>query len=116
MMHRAYRRSGFTLVELLVALAVLLVGVLGLSAVASVVASHIRVARLETRVQALAQAELEGALAEGSDRIASGSGRSGELQFTIEVSGADPRLLSLVVAGHAGSDTVTDTLMTLLRR
>ena len=116
MMGRARRRSGFTLVEVLVALVVLLVGVLGLSAAVSVIASNLRIARLETRVHALAQAELESALAEGSDRIASGSRSSGELQVTLGVSGADPRLLSLVVAGRAGSDTVTDTLMTLLRR
>ncbi len=106
-------RSGFTIVELLVALMVLVVGVLGLSAAASVVASNLRIARLETQARFLAQSELERVLAGGSGGVKTVD-RAGQFQVAVDVGGADPRHVRLTVSGIVGSDTVSDTLITLL--
>jgi prepilin-type N-terminal cleavage/methylation domain-containing protein len=109
-------RSGFTFIELVVALVVLVVGMLGLSASASLVAAQLRVARLEARVRVEAQAELEALLAGGADPQLAGQERHHDLfTTTIEVVGDDPRALSVTVAGNLGVDTVADTLVTLVR-
>ena len=107
-------RSGFTFIELIVALVVLVVGMLGLSATASLVAAQLRIARLETRVRVEAQAELEALLAHGADPHLAGHHNDGLFATTLEVAGDDPRMLSVTVVGGLGVDTVTDTLVTLV--
>ena len=107
--------SGFSLVELLVALLVLLVGVLGLSAAATVVASNLRIAHLETRASSLARAEIERRLAAGVDSGEPSTRIVGGLQVSVEYGNSEPLLLTLVVSGSAGSDSLADTLVTLAR-
>ncbi len=51
--------SGFTLVEVMVALVVLAVSVLGLSAAVSVVSSNTKISHLRTKVSVRAQAEMD---------------------------------------------------------
>jgi prepilin-type N-terminal cleavage/methylation domain-containing protein len=98
-------QPGFTLVEVVVALTVLAVGILGLSATVGVVA--------ETRVTTCAQAELEGLLARGIDGLAPGERRHGNLEVSWRVSGGDLKEVQVVVRGQLAGSEVADTLTTL---
>jgi prepilin-type N-terminal cleavage/methylation domain-containing protein len=108
-------RSGFTLVELVVALTVLVVGMLGLSATVGVVAARMNASLLETRVTTRAQAELESLLAGGTDPLASGEDRRGGLLVSWRVSGGDLQEIVVVVRGQLAGAEVVDTLVTLAR-
>lgn len=106
-------RSGFTLVEVIVALTVLAVGLLGLSATVGVVASRMNTSLLETQVTTCALAEMEEALAVGPERSASGERRCGNLEVSWRVSGKDLREIRVVVRGWLAGSEVADTLTTL---
>ena len=107
------RAKGFTLIEVLVALVVLSVGLLGLSATAAAVASQMRASHLRTRVKARAQAELEWLLASGGE--GAGERREGGVRVAWEVSGVSLREIRLVVELNTGRGSFTDTLVTLVR-
>jgi prepilin-type N-terminal cleavage/methylation domain-containing protein len=106
-------QPGFTLVEVVVALTVLAVGILGLSATVGVVAWRMNSSLLETRVTACAQAELEGLLARGIDGLAPGERRHGNLEVSWRVSGGDLKEIQVVVRGQLAGSEVADTLTTL---
>lgn len=108
------RRAGFTLVDVIVAVVVLAVGILGLSATAGVVAAHMRVAQADTELRARAQAEMESLLAGGYRRLASGESRRGGYRVSWEVSGVDPKQVRLVVERRVGREPVADTLVTMV--
>jgi prepilin-type N-terminal cleavage/methylation domain-containing protein len=112
---RGARRLGFTLVEVVVALTVLAVGMLGLSATVGVVASRMSSSLLETRVAICAQAELESLLARGLDRTVSGERRQDDLELSWRVSGGELKEIRVVVSGRLAGSQVVDTLMTLAR-
>ncbi len=107
---------GFTLVEVLVAVLLLVVGLLGLSATLSVVAWRMSVAELETRVRTGAEAEIEALLAAGYDRLAPGISQRAGLAVDWQVDGDDPRRVTLVARGTLGRHERADTLETLVRR
>jgi prepilin-type N-terminal cleavage/methylation domain-containing protein len=100
-------QPGFTLVEVVVALTVLAVGILGLSATVGVVAWRMNSSLLETRVTTCAQAELEGLLAPPGER------RHGNLEVSWRVSGGDLKEVQVVVRGQLAGSEVADTLTTL---
>jgi prepilin-type N-terminal cleavage/methylation domain-containing protein len=112
-MRHSAGRSGFTLVEVVVALTVLAVGMLGLSATVGVVATRMSSSLLETRVTACAQAELEGVLAHGIDWSASGERRGCSLEVSWRVSGQDLKEIQVIVRGRLAGSEVADTLTTL---
>jgi prepilin-type N-terminal cleavage/methylation domain-containing protein len=105
--------SGFSLVEVVVALTVLVVGILGLSATVGVVARRMNFSLLETRVTTCAQAELEDLLARPIEVPASGERRHGSLEVRWQVSGDDPKEIQVVVRGRLAGSEVADTLATL---
>jgi prepilin-type N-terminal cleavage/methylation domain-containing protein len=107
------RAKGFTLIEVLVALVVLTVGLLGLSATAAMVASEMRASHLRTRVKARAQAELEWLLASGAE--GPGEIREDGVRIVWEVGGASLREISLVVELSTGRGSFADTLVALVR-
>ncbi len=106
-------RVGFTLVELVVAVTVLAVGLLGLSATAGVVASRMNAALLETRVTTRAQAALEGLLAGEPDVPSTGEAERGRLETSWLASGAGLREVRVVVEGRLAGSDAADTLVTL---
>jgi prepilin-type N-terminal cleavage/methylation domain-containing protein len=112
---RGADRLGFTLVEVVVALTVLAVGMLGLSATVGVVASRMSSSLLKTRVTTCAQAELEAMLARGLDWPASGEHRQGDLEVSWRVSNGDLKEIRVVVRGQLAGSDVADTLTTLAR-
>ncbi len=112
---RGAGRLGFTLVEVVVALTVLAVGLLGLSATVGVVASRMSNSILETRVTTCAQAELEGMLARGLDWLASGERQPCDLEISRQVGGGDLKEIVVIVSGQLAGSEFTDTLTTLVR-
>ncbi|UCC82058.1 MAG: prepilin-type N-terminal cleavage/methylation domain-containing protein [Gemmatimonadota bacterium] len=112
---RAAGRVGFTLVEVVVALTVLTVGMLGLSATVAVVASRMSSSLLETRVRTCAQAELEGMLAHGLDWPASVERQQCDLEVSWQVSGGDLKEIIVVVGGQLAGSEFADTLSMLVR-
>lgn len=108
--------GGFSIPEVIVAQLLLLVGLLGLSATASVVASRLSSAHLQTRVRVAAQAELERLLAGGHPRLVSGQGQSGTITVEWQVGGGDPKAVVLVARGTEGRHEEADTLETLVPR
>jgi len=107
-------RSGFTLVEVLVAVVVLAIGVLGLASTVAVVGWNMRLSYLKTQLRARAQLEMEGLLARGQEAFVSGERRQGGLSINWQVSGDGLRQLLLVTRQQLGPHEVADTLVTLV--
>ncbi|MEE9132711.1 MAG: prepilin-type N-terminal cleavage/methylation domain-containing protein [Gemmatimonadota bacterium] len=108
-------RAGFTLVELVVAVMVLAIGILGLTATVGVVGRSMRISYLQTQLRARALVEMEGLLAGGYAQLMSGERREGGAQITWRVGGGDPKQLVLVVRQRLGQHELADTLATLVR-
>ncbi len=113
---RVLCERGLSIVEVLVAQLLLLVGVLALSSTASVVASRLESAELETRVRVAAEAQLERLLADGGSGAVSGRAQRGALQLEWSVSGGDPRHIVLTARGKIGRHAAADTLETRVSR
>ncbi|UCF18862.1 MAG: prepilin-type N-terminal cleavage/methylation domain-containing protein [Gemmatimonadota bacterium] len=108
-------RGGFTVVELLVAVVVLTIGVLGLAGTGQVVASLIQAAHLRTLVRARAQAQMETLLAGGFDQLDSGERSTEGGWMGWQVSGDDPRVILIIVRQRLGRQEVWDSIATLVR-
>ncbi len=113
---RAQCERGLSIAEVIVAQLLLLIGLLALSATASVVASRLGSAELETRVRVAAEAQLEELLAGGHSRLVSGRAQRGAVQLEWHVSGADPRRVVLMAQGKTGRHAAGDTLETRVSR
>lgn len=113
---RVLCERGLSIVEVIVAQLLLLVGLLALSATASVVASRLQSAELETQLRVAAEAQLERLLAGGHSRATSGRAQMGALQLEWSVSGGDPRRVVLMARGRIGRHAAGDTLETLVSR
>ncbi|UCC73384.1 MAG: prepilin-type N-terminal cleavage/methylation domain-containing protein [Gemmatimonadota bacterium] len=107
-------RSGFTLVEMLVAVTVLAVGLLGLSATMGVVATSMNASLLETRLATGAQAEMESLLVAAAPRPGSGEREARGLRIGWEVGGTGLREIRVFVRGQLRGAQATDTLATLV--
>ncbi len=94
----------------------LLIGLLALSAMASVVASRLGSAELETRVRVAAQAQLEELLAGGYSTVVSGETATGIVQLEWQVSGSGPRRVVLMAQGTMGQHAAGDTVETWVSR
>jgi prepilin-type N-terminal cleavage/methylation domain-containing protein len=112
---RGAGRLGFTLVEVVVALTVLAVGLLGFSAAVGVVAARMSSSLLETRVTMCAQAKLEELLAGGLAGSASEGCRGTDLEVGWQVSGQDLKEIKVYVRGRLAGSEIADTLTTLAR-
>ena len=109
-------RGGFTLVELIVAVVVLTLGILGSAATAKVVASLIQASHLQTLVRARSQAQMESVLALGPDLVDSGEREIEGGRISWLLSGDDPRGILVVVRQRLGRRELTDSLATLVAR
>jgi Tfp pilus assembly protein PilV len=103
------------LVELVVALVMLGVGLLGLSAAIGVIARMTTASALMAQARFAARAQIEALLAMPPDRLAPGEWRRGELVMVWQVSGDEPRQIVLGVRHALGSQEVRDTLTTVAR-
>ena len=111
---RDSRRAGFTLVELVVAVLVLSVGILGLTATVGVVGRNMRVSYLETQVRSRARAQMERLLAGSRSGLASGNSRQDGTEIDWLVTGVGLRQLWLVARRRTGPHEAADTLVTLV--
>ena len=107
-------RAGFTLVELVVAVMVLTIGILGLTATVGVVGRNMRVSYVETQVRARARAQMERLLAGNRDSLVSGDLQQQGSQVSWQVTGIGPRQIWLVARKRMGQHEVADTLATLV--
>ena len=107
--------GGHTVVELVVAIVILAVGLLALSATAGVVSRMMTVSLLEAQARFAAQARLEELLAKPSDRLASGVWQRDDLSLRWNVSEGDPRRIVLVVRQVLGPRETGDSLVTAAR-
>ncbi len=106
--------DGFALVDVIVAVVILSIGVLGLAATTSVVAANMRASYVNTRLAVSAQARMEGLLAGGPEHLLPGDRQHGPLRVRWSVTGGDPREIELVVEYRTGSFARADTLVALL--
>jgi Tfp pilus assembly protein PilV len=107
--------AGYSAVELMVAVVVLAIGVLGLSATASVVSGLMKTSSLDSRLRFTSQAAVEQLLLEPSDRLASGERRTGDQVVSWQVSGDRPRRLIVIARDAMGGIEAADTLATIVR-
>lgn len=105
--------AGYTTVELLVALIVLAVGIVGLSATVNVVGTLMTASLLETRLSLNAQAVME-TLAAMPSGLADGQRSWGGAWVTWEVSAGDLRIIRLEAHQAIGAISRADTLVTAL--
>jgi type II secretory pathway component PulJ len=109
-------RAGLTIIELLVAIVVLGVGILGVAATLGVTATYMRISYLETQLGARALAKMEELLATEQDRLFSGELRRGGLAVVWQVRDGDPAEILLVASQRLGGRERADTLATLVTR
>jgi prepilin-type N-terminal cleavage/methylation domain-containing protein len=114
-LYRSCTQAGYSAVELIVAVVVLAIGVLGLSATASVVSGVMKTSSLDSRLKFTAQAAVERLLLGPSDRLASGERRMGNQFVSWQVSGDSPRHLVVVARDVLGEIEAADTLATIVR-
>ena len=107
-------RAGFTLVELVVAVLVLAVGILALTATVGVVGWNMRVSHLQTQVGASARVQMERLLAGNRDSLASGNLQQRGSQVRWQVTGIGPKQIMLVARKRIGQHEAADTLVTLV--
>lgn len=107
-------RAGFTLVELIVAVLVLAIGILGLTATVGVVGRNMRVSHLQTQVGVRARAQMERLLANDRDNLMSGDLAEHGVQISWQVTGVGPRQIWLVARKRMGQHEAADTLVTLV--
>lgn len=107
--------SGHTIVELIVAVVILAVGLVGLSATAGVVSRMMTASLLSAQTRFAAQARLEQLLATPGDRLSSGEWRRGDLSLQWQVSKGAPRRILLIVHDALGSHESADSLATAVR-
>jgi len=107
--------DGHTLVELVVALVILAVGLLGLSATIGAISRMTTASLLAAHARFAAQARIEELLALPPDRLDSGKWRQGELALSWEVGSGEPREIVLVVRHALGPREIHDTLTTFTR-
>lgn len=103
--------AGYTTVELLVALIVVAVGIVGLSATVNVVGRLMTASLLETRLSLSAQAVMETLVAMPSD-LTDGQRRWAGASVSWQVSGDEPRVVRLQARQTVGGLSRADTLVT----
>lgn len=110
------RTRGFTLIEVIAALILFAVGILGLSAVVAVTGKQVRFAHIRTTLRSLGQERMESLLAGGFDELSDGEDQQSRYQIEWSVAGDDPKQVVLVVSHSQGQAQASDTLATLVSR
>lgn len=108
--------TGFTVVELVVALSLLTMGVLGLLTVAARVYRVVEEGQYYSRVGSLASGQLEQQLAIGCDAAAAGDpdANSAAVAWTLSTDESGVRWMTVVVSGRTRVGTHVDTFTTVL--
>ena len=114
-MERIRNREGVSLVEILIGVVILAVALLGLAAAGGVAARQVYMGRVDMGRWAALQEQLESLVAQGYDSVETGSGSVQGYPMTWEVSGTNPKQITLVMQreNFQGS-TVYDTLVTYI--
>lgn len=107
-------RAGLTIIEVLVAIVVLGVGILGTAATLGVTAAYMRTSYLETQLRARALDKMEELLATDQNRLRSGELRQAGLAVVWRVRAGDPAEILLVASQRLGERERADTLATLV--
>lgn len=107
-------REGFTLVELIVAIVVLAVGILGLAATVGVTGRNMRVSYLETQLRVRACSEMERLLSTPLPQLVQGQSSQADLQVSWQVTGGNLRQILIVARQRLGELERTDTLAALV--
>jgi type II secretory pathway component PulJ len=105
---------GFSTVEVIVAILVFSVGILGMSASMTVAAWYMRSSYLETQLRTQMQGKMEELLAKGRNRLGSGLHRQGQLRIEWKLGEGDPAELRVVASQSLGGRELADTLATLV--
>lgn len=111
---RTADRSGFTLVDITVAVSILAIGLLGLAAMAGTVGRQMRLSVLDTRLALMAGSEMERLLADDLAALSSGTRRQGDYAVSWDVTGSGPREVRVVASYRDGDLERADTLTTLV--
>ena len=106
--------SGFSLLELVVAIVVLSVGVLGLAAASLGLADHARRAEVRTRLRLQAQGQMERLLAGGPGRLAPGAGSAAGREITWDIDGSELPVIRVFARHTLGPRELADTLITIV--
>jgi Tfp pilus assembly protein PilV len=104
------------LIEVIAALILLAVGILGLSAVVAVTGEQTRLAHVRTKLRAIGQERMESLLAGGFDDLSDGGDQQRRYEIDWSVVGDDPKQVTLVVSHSQGKSEAADTLATLVSR
>ena len=110
-------RDGFTIIEVIIAVLLLSVGLLGLASTAGTVTRMIGQGQRFTTASLLASERFEIIRAQECDDMASGSGTSGtyNLNWTVSsLNGGAGRGISVMIESRTGSGTRTDTFSTVI--
>ncbi len=110
------RTRGFSLIEVIAALILLAVGILGLSAVVAVTGEQTRLAHIRTELRIIGQERMESLLAGGFDDLSDGEDQQRRYEIDWSVVGDDLKEVTLVVAHSQGEAEAADTLATLVSR
>lgn len=107
--------TGFTVVELVVALLMLTIGILGLLTVAGPVSHVVEEGRYYSRVVSLASGQLERQLATGCDVASAGElGVSTDsIAWSVSTDASGARWVMVVVSGRTRFGTHVDTFTTV---
>lgn len=114
--HAPAARDGFSLVELVVALVILTVGILGLAGTTAYVVRQVSVAGMQTDRAAALQAAIERIRAIGHDNIGTGADTVGSytVSWSVSATGTNSKTMQIITTGP-GYLSTGDGMPTLSR-
>ncbi|MFQ5689515.1 MAG: prepilin-type N-terminal cleavage/methylation domain-containing protein [Gemmatimonadota bacterium] len=112
---RRVGETGFTIIEILVALTILSVAIMSLITASTLATRQMKMSKADTKVWMAVQSELETLTAQGYDNVTAGSATVQGYPMTWTVSGTDPKKVTLIVQRKDWRQAVVpDTFVTYL--
>lgn len=109
--------TGFSLAELLIALIIVAIGVIGFASVVAISSSELLSGRRDTEAALIAAEQMEVLKAIGHDSVQSGTRTEGVYQLDWSIEGFDPKKVILVAARPGRNGGVrADTLISYIFR
>jgi prepilin-type N-terminal cleavage/methylation domain-containing protein len=107
-------QRGMTVIEVLVALVVLSLGIVGVAISSSVASRSVAWAGRHEHAAVVAQAKLDSLTARGADELQDGTFSEEVWGFPVEweIGGTDPKRITLVVLRQIGAKVLADTFQT----